>query len=274
MWTESKASYSVDDVNRLKRRPDRGFYDHATVHPLLDAAALCHVSYVVDGQPFCTPTLFWREESRLYWHGSNSSRMLRNLAGGEPACLTVTHLDSLVLARCGFNHSADYRSVMAFGHAKLLEDHEEKRRALVMMVDRFFPARTALLRASTAQEINATSVVSMDIERASAKIRAKGVIDDDDDDDYLLPIYAERLSVRTVIGAAERCPKLNARGCRAGSARHRNRLSVLEARLHAGSLVVADNADWSPEYLARVRDSASGFVSVPFASDVELSMKL
>jgi hypothetical protein len=198
--------------------------------------------------------------------------MLRNLAGGEPACLTVTHLDSPVLAQCGFNHSADYRSVMAFGHAKLLEDHEEKRRALVMMVDRFFPARTAQLRASTAQEINATSVVWMDIERASAKIRAKGVIDDDDD--YLLPIYAERLSVRTVIGAAEPCPKLNARGCRAGSARHRNRLSVLEARLHAGSLVVADNADWSPEYLARVRDSASGFVSVPFASDVELSMKL
>jgi hypothetical protein len=85
MSTESEASYAVDAVNRVKRRPDRGFYDHDTVHALLDAAALCHVSYVVDGQPFCTPTLFWREGSRLYWHGSNSSRMLRNLSEGEPA---------------------------------------------------------------------------------------------------------------------------------------------------------------------------------------------
>lgn len=206
MSSEQESGYPVDAVNRVKRRPDRGFYDHETVHALLDAAALCHVAYVVEGRPFCTPTLFWREGSRLYWHGSNSSRMLRSLSQGEPACLTVTHLDSLVLARCGFNHSADYRSVMAFGQARLLEDLAEKRRALVMMVDRFFPDRTAGLRASTDQEINATSVVWMDIERASAKIRARGVVDDDDD--YLLPIYAERLPVRTIIGAPEPCPRL------------------------------------------------------------------
>jgi uncharacterized protein len=201
------SSYPVDAVNRVKRLADRGFYDHATVHALLDAAALCHVSYVVDGMPYCTPTLFWREGGRLYWHGSNSSRMLRNLDEGEPACLTVTHLDSLVLARCGFNHSADYRSVMAFGHARLVADLEEKKRALVMMVDRFFPGRTAQLRPSTQQEINATTVIMMDIERASAKIRAKGVADDDED--YLLPIYAERLPVRMVIGSAESCPRLH-----------------------------------------------------------------
>jgi len=206
MPTELGDSYPVDAVNQVRRRQDRGFYDHATVHAVLDAAAMCHVSYVVDGQPFCTPTLFWREGGRLYWHGSNSSRMLRNLAEGEPTCLTVTHFDSLVLARCGFNHSADYRSVMAFGHARLLEDPEEKRRALVMMVDRFFPGRTAELRATAPQEINATSVIWMDIERASAKIRAKGVADDDED--YLLPIYAERLPVRLVIGAPEACPRL------------------------------------------------------------------
>lgn len=201
-------AYPVDDVNRVKRRHDRGFYDHATVHALLDAAALCHVSYVVDGQPYCTPTLFWREGNRLYWHGSNASRMLRNLAQGQPACLTVTHLDSLVLARSGFNHSADYRSVMAFGQARLLDDVAEKQRALVMMVDRFFPARTAQLRQSTRQEVNATTVIWMDIERASAKIRAKGVADDDDD--YALPVYAERLPVHTVIGAPEPCARLPA----------------------------------------------------------------
>jgi nitroimidazol reductase NimA-like FMN-containing flavoprotein (pyridoxamine 5'-phosphate oxidase superfamily) len=203
---QENPSYPVDKVNRVKRRHDRGSYDHATVHALLDAAALCHVSYVIDGQPYCTPTLFWREGSTLYWHGSSASRMLRNQSEGEPACLTVTHLDSLVLARCGFNHSADYRSVMAFGRARLVEDAEEKKRALVMMVDRFFPGRTAQLRQSTAQEIKATAVIVMEIERASAKIRSKGVADDDED--YQLPIYAERLPISTVLGAPEPCPQL------------------------------------------------------------------
>ncbi len=200
------AAYPTSRVNKLKRRHDRGFYDHATVHGLLDAAALCHISYVIDGQPFCTPNLFWREGSTLYWHGSSASRMLRNLSTGEPACLTVTHFDALVLARCGFNHSADYRSVMAFGMAKLVKDPAEKRRALTMMVDRFFPDRTTGLRGSTDQEIKATGVISMEIERASAKIRAKGVVDDEED--YELPIYAERLPIRTVIGAPEPCPRL------------------------------------------------------------------
>jgi nitroimidazol reductase NimA-like FMN-containing flavoprotein (pyridoxamine 5'-phosphate oxidase superfamily) len=204
--TDASEEYPVNETNRVKRRHDRGFYDHSTVHALLDAAVLCHVSYVIDGQPYCTPTLFWREGSRLYWHGSSASRMLRNLSEGEPTCLTVTHLDSLVLARCGFNHSADYRSVMAFGRARLLDDQAEKEHALVMMVDRFFPRRTAQLRASTKQEIKATSVVYMDIEKASAKIRARGVVDDDED--YLLPIYAERIPVRTVLGAPEPCPRL------------------------------------------------------------------
>jgi nitroimidazol reductase NimA-like FMN-containing flavoprotein (pyridoxamine 5'-phosphate oxidase superfamily) len=124
-------AYKVDAVNRLKRRHDRGFYDHETVHALLDSAMLCHVSYVIDGQPFCTPTLFWRGGTTLYWHGSSASRMLRNQSAGQAACLTVTHLDALVLARCGFNHSADYRSVMAFGHARLVDTPQEKEAALV-----------------------------------------------------------------------------------------------------------------------------------------------
>lgn len=199
-------TYPVDEVNKVKRRHERGFYDHDTVHALLDAAILCHVSYVIDGLPYCTPTLFWREGTTLYWHGSSASRMLRNQSAGQPACLTVTHLDSLVLARCGFNHSADYRSVMAFGNARLVDDPAKKEAALVAMVDRFFPARTAGLRQSTALEIKATSVVVMEIERASAKIRAKGVADEDED--YGMPIYAERVPVRLVMGAPEPCPRL------------------------------------------------------------------
>lgn len=199
------ASYPVSDLNQVRRRHDRGFYEHATVHALLDAAMLCHVSYVIDGQPFCTPTFFWREGARLYWHGSSASRMLRNLAHGEPACLTVTHLDALVLARSGYNHSADYRSVMAFGKARLVEDPHEKERALVMMVDRLYPQRTAGLRPATAQEIKATTVIAMDIERASAKIRARGVVDEDED--YALPIYAERIPVSMVLGQPRPCPR-------------------------------------------------------------------
>ncbi len=206
MSEQAAASYPVDETNRVKRRHDRGRYDYATVHALLDSAALCHVAYVIDGQPYCTPTLYWREGSRLYWHGSSASRMLRNLSEGQAACLTVTHLDSLVLARCGFNHSADYRSVMAFGRAMLIEDEPEKERALTMMVDRFFPGRTATLRPSTTQEIKATAVVAMEIEKASAKIRSKGLADDDED--YAFPTYAERIPVRTVLGAPEPCSRL------------------------------------------------------------------
>ena len=202
----SVKTYPISATNRVKRLHDRGHYDHQTIHALLDAAVLCHVAYVIDGQPYCTPTLFWREENRLYWHGSNASRMLRSQKAGAPVCLTVTHLDSLVLARCGFNHSADYRAVMAFGQAHLIEDEAEKERALVMMVDRFFPSRTAGLRQTTKQEIKATAVLAMEIETASAKIRSKGVADDEED--YLLPIYAERLPIRTIIGTPEPCPRL------------------------------------------------------------------
>jgi len=206
MSGDNSASYPVDEINRVRRLHERGRYDVETVHRLLDSAALCHVSYVIDGQPYCTPTLYWREGSRLYWHGSSASRMLRNLSDGEPACLTVTQLDSLVLARCGFNHSADYRSVMAFGLAKLIDNQEEKERALTMMVDRLFPGRTAQLRRSTKPEIKATAVITMDIERASAKIRSKGV--GDDEEDYALPIYAERVPVNMVLGAPEACKRL------------------------------------------------------------------
>lgn len=206
MPQQPSVNYPVDPINKVKRRHDRGFYDQATVHQLLDSAALAHVSYVIDGQPFCTPTLFWREETRLYCHGSSASRMLRNLSKGEPACLTVTHFDSIVLARSGFNHSADYRAVMAFGKARLVTDALEKDRALTMMVDRFFPERTAGLRATTRQETKATAVIVMEIEKASAKIRAKGVIDDEED--YALPVYAERLPIRTVIGGPEPCPRI------------------------------------------------------------------
>ncbi|WP_232830552.1 pyridoxamine 5'-phosphate oxidase family protein [Oceanicella sp. SM1341] len=196
--------YPVTPRNRVKRTPERGVYDRETVHAILDAGMLCHVAWVLDGQPFCTPTFHWREGDTLYWHGSSASRMLRSLRAGLPACVTVSHLDGLVLARCGFNHSANYRSVMCFGTARIVEDPEEKARALTAVIDRFFPERAATLRANTAQEVKATTVIGMHIDEASAKIRAKGV--GDGPEEFGQRVWAGVLPVRTVIGAAEPCP--------------------------------------------------------------------
>jgi hypothetical protein len=199
-------AYPITPRNRVKRLHERGRYDHATVHAILDAAMLCHIAYVIDGQPYCTPTVFWREGEHLYWHGSSASRMLRAQSPGIPVCLTVTHMDALVLARCGFNHSIDYRSVMAFGTAALIGDDATKARALSAMIERFYPERDATLRPSTVQELKATRLLGMRIEEASAKIRNKGV--GDEEEDYALPIYAARIPVTQVVGDIEPCPRL------------------------------------------------------------------
>lgn len=200
--------FPVTERNKLRRLHERGCHDRESVYAILDAAMLCHIAYIIDGQPYCTPTAFWREGDKLYWHGSSASRMLRAQKPGLPVCLTVTHLDSLVLARCGFNHSVDYRSAMCFGQAYIIEELDEKARALDLMIDRFYPGRNAELRPSTTQELKATMVVGMEIENASGKIRSKGV--GDEEEDYALPIYAARFPVTQVIGAAEPCPRMPA----------------------------------------------------------------
>jgi nitroimidazol reductase NimA-like FMN-containing flavoprotein (pyridoxamine 5'-phosphate oxidase superfamily) len=203
--TAETAPYPVTPRNRVKRLHERGSYDRAAVHAILDAAMLCHVAYVIDGQPYATPTLFWRKGDTLYWHGSSASRMLRHLKAGTPACLTVAHLDGLILARSGFNHSANYRSAMCFGTARLVED-PEKIEAMRDVVDRFYPERSALLRPITTQEAKATTIIAMPIDEAAAKVRAKGV--GDDEEDFALPIWAGVIPVTTVLGAAETCHRL------------------------------------------------------------------
>jgi nitroimidazol reductase NimA-like FMN-containing flavoprotein (pyridoxamine 5'-phosphate oxidase superfamily) len=199
-------AYPVTARNRVKRLHERGSYDRGSVYAILDAAMLCHVAYVIDGQPYATPTLFWRKGDTLYWHGSSASRMLRHLKAGTPACLTVAHLDGLVLARSGFNHSANYRSAMCFGTARLVEDPEEKIEAMRDVIDRFYPGRSALLRPITTQEAKATTIIAMEIEEAAAKVRAKGV--GDDEEDFALPIWAGVIPVTTVLGTAETCHRL------------------------------------------------------------------
>lgn len=203
---DQPASFPVTERNRLRRRHDRGRYDAATIYPILDAAMLCHVAYVLDGQPYCTPTAFWREDDTLYWHGSSASRMLRTQARGIDVCLTVSHIDGLVMARSGFNHSVNYRSVMAFGHAVLIEDAEKKLATMNAFIDRFYPGRAAMLRPPTESEVKATSIMSMRIEQASAKIRTGTPHDDEPDYDY--PIWAGVIPLAMVIGGAEDCPRL------------------------------------------------------------------
>lgn len=202
------AAYPVTPRNRVKRLHERGRYDRASVWAVLDEAMLCTVAYSIDGQPYATPTIHWRDGDTLFWHGSSASRMLRHLAKGAPACLTVSHLDRLVLARCGFNHSVDYRSAMCFGTARIVDDVDEKRAALDRMIDRYYPGRAATLRTATAQEIKATTVIAMTIEEASAKVRTKGVGDEPEDLD--LPIWAGVIPLRTVIGEAEISPEVPA----------------------------------------------------------------
>lgn len=199
-------SFPITPRNRVRRKPDRGRFDKATVYDILDGAMVAHIAYVIDGQPYCTPTGFWREGDRLYWHGSTASRMIRAQAACLPVCLTATHLDAIVLARSGFHHSVNYRSVMAYGTTRRVDDPAEKAAALDGFVDRFFPGRSREIRKATAQEAKATTFIAMEIEEASGKIRSTHVADDEAD--YALPVWAARIPVTQVLGEVESCPRL------------------------------------------------------------------
>jgi nitroimidazol reductase NimA-like FMN-containing flavoprotein (pyridoxamine 5'-phosphate oxidase superfamily) len=198
-------SFPITKRNRVVRRHMRGRYDKATVYDILDAALLCHIAYVIDGQPYCTPTSFWREGDKLYWHGSSASRMIRSQGAGVPVCLTVTHMDAIVLARCGFNHSVNYRAVMAYGTAHAITDPGEKVMLMDRFLERFFPGRSKLMRKPTKQEIKATTFIGMAIEQASGKIRDLHV--HDEEEDYAVPAWTALLPVRQVLGKIEECPR-------------------------------------------------------------------
>ena len=202
------SSFVPSERTRLRRRHDRGSYDREAVFAILDSAMMCHIGYVIDGQPYVTPTLFWREGDRLYWHGSSASRMLRSQTEGIPVCLTVAHVDGLVVARSGFHHSLNYRAVMAFGTAAKIEDPAEKEVGLNAFIDRIYPGRTGLIRGIEAQELKATTLMGMTIEEASAKQRTGGPIDDEED--YAADCWAGTIPITTVIGAPVADPRLKA----------------------------------------------------------------
>ena len=192
------------DRTRVRRLPRRGRYDRATIDAILDQAIVAHVGWTgEDGQPYATPTIAWRVGDRLYWHGSSASRMLR-ATDGRPVCVTMTHLDGLVLARSGFNHSVNFRSAMVLGTAHLATDPAEAESALAAFVDHLYPGRWATLRPMTAKERKATAVMWMDLDEASAKVRDD--VNHDEPGDESWPAWAGVIPLHTAAGRPEPDP--------------------------------------------------------------------
>lgn len=178
----------------VKRLPERGAYDRATIEAILDEALICHVGYVVDGAPVVIPTIHWRHGDQLYFHGSAASRMLRSLKNGVDVCATVMILDGLVLARSAFHHSMNYRSVVILGKAREVSDREERLRALDGLVEHVVAGRTADVRPPNEPELRQTLVLALPISEASAKIRTGGP--SDDEEDYEKDIWAGVIPLR------------------------------------------------------------------------------
>jgi uncharacterized protein len=172
----------------VKRHPERGEYDRATIDAILDEALICHVGFVLDDQPYVIPTIHARDGDTLYLHGSPASRMLRNLAKGVDLCVTVTLLDGLVLARSVYNHSMNYRSVVVLGHAREVTETEEKLQAMRQVVEHLVPGRWEDARQPTEGEIKGTMILALSLEEASAKIRTGPP--KDFEDDMGLPVWA------------------------------------------------------------------------------------
>ena len=172
----------------LRRIPDRGSHDWETISQILDAGFLAYVGFCVDGQPFVIPTLYGRDGERLYLHGSAVSRMLRELETGIPTCVTVTLVDGLVLSRSAFDHSMNYRSVVAFGTAQRIADPMQKIKSLRVISEHLIAGRWKDVRGPSEKELKATTVLEFSIEEASSKVRSGPPLDDESD--YGLPVWA------------------------------------------------------------------------------------
>ncbi|WP_327120805.1 pyridoxamine 5'-phosphate oxidase family protein [Streptomyces sp. NBC_01341] len=194
-------AYEPTDRTVPSRSRERASYDKETVHAILDAAYLCHLGFVRDGAPVVLPTLFGRIGERLYVHGSTGSRPLRAAGAadpGLPVCLTVTHVDGLVLARSAFHHSMNYRSVVVHGIASTVTDPQERRVALDAIVDQAVPGRSKDSRAADTKELAATAVIRIDLDEVSAKIRTGGP--SDEPEDLSLPHWAGVVPVARTYG--------------------------------------------------------------------------
>jgi uncharacterized protein len=181
-------TFTPSERTRVVREPHRGIYDRETIYRILDEGFVCHVGFAVDSQPFVIPTMYARVGDAIYFHGSAASRMLRGAAEGLAVCITVTIVDGLVLARSVFNHSMNYRSVVALGKAALVDAPEEKIAALNAFTERILPGRWNDARQPNEQELKATSILRLPLTEASAKVRSGPP--EDDAADYALPVWA------------------------------------------------------------------------------------
>ncbi len=193
---------------QVRRLAERGAYDRGTIDAILDEALVCHVGFVLDESPFVIPMLHARDGDTLYLHGSPASRMLRAMRRGIEACITVTLLDGIALARAPFHSSVNYRSVVMFGKPRIVDDPEEKLRAFEVLTEHVTPGRWDDCRRPTPQEEKGTLVAAMSISEASAKVRTGPP--KDDDEDYALPIWAGVIPLRLEAGEPIDDPQLEA----------------------------------------------------------------
>ena len=198
-------SVAPTERTRVKRLNKRALYDTETVHAILDAQPMCTVGYVFKGAPYVTPTLQWREGNHIYWHGSAASRMLEACEETQ-VCVNVTLFDGMVMARSAFNHSCNYRSVMAFGIAHKVLHRDDKEARLKAMVDQLFPGRWDMLRKMQEKELKATTILGLELNEVSAKVRNGPP--GDDEEDYALPIWAGVIPLQTVASPALDDPRL------------------------------------------------------------------
>lgn len=195
---------------RVKRIPDRGSYDRALIHAILDEGMICHVGIVSEGQPFVVPMAYARRGETLLLHGSSASRLLKSLAAGVPACVTVTHVDALVIARSTFHHSMNYRSVMVLGTATPILEREAKLQALADLVEHLVPGRGPDARGPNEQELKATMILEFPLAEVSAKVRSGPPLDEEED--MGLPHWAGLIPMTTVFGAPVASPDLTTGG--------------------------------------------------------------
>lgn len=180
--------FTKTSKTRINRLPKRGHYDRETIYQILDEALICHVGFVENGQPFVIPINFARIEDTIVLHGAKASRLLKHVEAGNPVCVEATIVDGLVLARSVFHHSVNYRSIVLFGTGQLIEDEQEKLAALHAVTEHLIPGRWQEARLPNRKELNATRVVSIKIEEASAKVRVGPPVDEQED--YGLPVWA------------------------------------------------------------------------------------
>jgi uncharacterized protein len=188
--------YPITPRTKIKRSPMRATYDPDMVHSILDEAYLCHVGAKMGDKPMVQPTLIWREGEKVFIHGSSKNGLFQSLLAGEEACITVTHFDGFVMARSSFHHSANYRSVMIFSKATLIDDVAEKSRIMDLLMMKITPDRIDGIRPPNTQELKATTVLSFDLTEVSAKVRTGPPLDDEED--YALPVWAGVIPLKTV----------------------------------------------------------------------------